>query len=280
MPPRRRKRRAKKRRKRTDPFKRRMGYTGWKGSKPFFGWSRTLTSVTLGEGHNPGVTTGAQFTLPVNNWNDPLGTLATLVAGTGSLTSNRHPKYHDNVIAQGYRIAQVLSWNARIHVNWIKADTPTGDFVVGYSFWEDIQTEVTLTAGDAGRIERLEWLTNPRWTLKHYKGIQGFGEARGKNEAININIPNVYRYCKAVADGSEIVAFGPRSMSHVIADVGFNNGPPAVELYCRVVIFSESGLAMAIDSVHVTIEITQKVKVMRSNDGLNDMFEGEVDVHA
>ncbi len=87
-----RRRTKRKRKASSSTMRRRMGLTGWGNSKPFFGWSKTLTTKTLGEGHNPGVLNGAKFTLPVNNWNDPLGDLGNLVPGSGSLTKTVIPR--------------------------------------------------------------------------------------------------------------------------------------------------------------------------------------------
>ena len=43
---------------------------------------------------------------------------------------------------------------------------------------------------------------------------------------------------------------------------------------------TENGKAMAIDSLHVTIAITQRVKLMRDFIGTEDAFDGQPDVHA
>lgn len=282
MPPRRRKRRAKPRRKkkkRVDPMKARMGMTGWKGSKPYHGWSKTLTTVTMGEGHNPGGTTGALFSFPVNNWNDPLGTMNSLVAGTGSLTSDRHPMHHDNAIADKYEVAQVLSWKAEIDVNWIKADLPTGDFIVAYTFVQDENSAVTLGTGATGRLEVLAIQTNPRWTVKHFRAVQSFDEVRKRRNSIIISVPNVYRYCKTISSGQVFTAFSSEVVSHEIKDVSHASSAPAVKLFCRIVIMAKSGLDMLVDSVHVTVAITQKVKIMRNKRGDEDMLEGVPDTH-
>lgn len=261
-------------------MKRRLGITGWGGSRPYNPWSKTLTTTTIGIGHNPGTTSGALFILPCNNWNDPTADLGTLVGGSGTSSTNRHPMHHNTAIADGYNVVQVLSWKAALRVNWILADTPTADFFVAYTFRGSALSEVTLTAGTASAIERMEMMTNSRWTLKHYRAVQGLQEVRPNSEDIIINVPNVFKYCENISRGTEIVTFGNGAMSHLIADVNSASGPPAVELFCTVVIMTESGQAMAIDSVAVTVSITQKVKIMRNWTGTSDLNEGEPDVHS
>lgn len=281
MPPKRRTRRKRKGSAATRIMKQRLGLTSHGGSRPYMPWSRTLTTVTLGEGHNPGTLMGASFVLPVNNWNDPLGTLSNLVSGTGSLTHKRHPVHHDDAIVDGYDTCQVLSWKANISVNWIKADDPISDYMVAYTIVPNKASAVANAVGDAGRIERLEIMTNPRWTVKHFKSVQGITEVRPRNESVSINIPNVYQYCKILAAGADInEPFTNGSVSHTIADVSdIASDFPRVLCMCTVVIMTESGLVMAIDSLHITVHVTQKVKLFRAFFGIEDMLEGEADLH-
>ncbi len=276
-------RRRRKRRKGSSAnmiMKKRLGILSWNGSRPFLGWSKTLTTRTLGEGHNPGTTAGAQFSIPVNNWNDPLGSLATLVAGTGSLTSNRHPMDHDSAIASGYQRVQVLSWKAEIDVNWITGASNTGDFVVAYTFNQDVATEVALTAGTAARIEALEIETNRRWTTKRFNSAAGASAGAKRNTKVVINVPNVFAYCDNIARGTEVVEANNATCSHVISDNSFQTDDPEITLFCNVVIYQETGLEMLINSILVKVAITQKVKIMRDKQGAQDMDDGEPDVHA
>lgn len=275
-----RKRKRKRTRTARDVMKQRLGVTGWKGSRPFSAWSKMLTTVTLGEGHNPGTTTGTQFGLPVNNWNDPLGNLGTMVAGTGSKTESRHPMNHDRAIAEGYERVQVQGWQAEIIVNWIRDPSATQDFVIAYTFSEDINTAVALTAGDTGRLENMSFQTNPRWTLKKFNATGGSDEIP-KRKSVTIRVPDVFAYCKLIAEGSLGLEANNISTSHTIADVNFNSiSFPQVPLFCRVAIYTESGLAMLVDSIHVQVKITQRVKIMRDNLGAEDMAGGNPDVHA
>lgn len=261
-------------------MRRRMGLTSWGNSRPFLEWSKSLTTRTLGEGHNSGSTTGAIFILPVNNWNDPLGTLSNLVAGSGSLTSNRHPIDHDSAIASGYERVQVLGWKLEIDVNWIGGASNVMDYVVGYTFGQDLASEVTLTAGTAARIERMEFESNRRWTLKHYNANPGQVTGAKRNSKIVVNVPNVFKYCDIIARGTDEVEANNATVSHQIADVNSLTNPPEVALFCTVVIYTESGLALPVDSVHVTLAVTQRVKIMRDKLGAEDMDDGEADVHA
>ncbi len=282
MPKRKRKGKKRKGSSATRIMKQRLGLVGWKGSKPYHAFSKTLITKTLGEGHNPGTTTGATIVFPVNNWNDPLGTLSTLVAGTGSLTSNRHPMNHDDAMLDNYEVVQVLSWKLDLTINWIKADDPVSDFMVGYLFVANKASEIALDpAAGAARIERLEMLTNPRWTVKHYRAVQGITEVRPRSETLSISVPNVFQYLKIIAAGSDAtVSLTNAHVSHVIADVNDVTNSPLVSMACTIAIMTESGLAMAIDSLHVTARVTQKVKIMRGFFGSEDMDEGEADTHA
>lgn len=257
-------------------MKRRMGLKGWAGSRPYTPWSKTLVTRTTGEGHNPGTTSGAVFGLPVNNWNDPLGALTTLVSGTGTIVQNRHPMHHDSAIEDGYNVVQVLLWSAKMTFNFIGAEAAVGDYLVAYHFGSQLASEVSLTAGAASRVERMELLTNPRWTVKHLNG----SPQEIQDHTVRIAPINVFDYCEIIADGAQTVAFGNGLMSHGIRDVSFTSDFPVVELFCIVVIMTESGLEMPVDSVHATIEITQKVRIMRDNLGAEDMDEGEPDLHA
>ncbi len=274
MPPRR-----KKRRTGDAIMKQRMGLRGWNGSRPFHEWSKTLVTKTIGEGHNPGTTTGATFVMLCNGWNDPIGTLGTLVAGTGSLTENRHPVRHSTAISVGYKNVQVLSWNAKIEVNWLTANSPTMDFRIGYTFSEDNTSEVVLGSGATGRIERMEFLTNPRWTTKKFNATAGVDEVP-KTTSVFINVPNVFKYCQNIAAGDGLIEANNGNVSHLIADSSNSSNTPAIQLWCRVVIFTDSGLAMPVDSLHVTVSVTQRVKIMRDKIGTENMDGGEVDTHA
>ncbi len=261
-------------------MKRRMGLIGWGGSRPFFKWSQTIITRTLGEGHNPGTTSGAVFHLPVNNWNDPLGTLSTLVAGSGSLTANRHPVNHDDAIAIGYNRVQVLSWNATIFANWIAAGQGASDFIVAYTFSEDEATEVALVAGSTSRIERLEIETDPRWTVKKFDANNQGTFKPTSAMAVHINVPNVFDYCNTIAMGHKNIAADNGSVSHVLGDSNSTTNPPLITLFCTVVIMTESGGALPINSIHVTVAIKQRAKLMRDFQGAEDLDGGEVDVHA
>lgn len=261
-------------------MKQRLGIKGHKGSQPFDAWSKTLTTVTLGEGHNPGTTTGTVFHLPCANWNDPLGDLDTMVSGTGQLTENRHPMDHNTAIAAGYNTVQVLSWKATITTNWILADAPLGDFMLAYTFVQNEDTEITLAAGAATRSMRLAMITSPRWTIKKFRSVQGFSENVLGSEKTVISVPNMFKYLKIINDGSTTsIPFGNARAAHVIADVAHSASPAAVDMFCTVVIFSESGLAMAIDSIHVTVAIEQKVRIMRNWLGSTDLNAGQPDIH-
>lgn len=260
-------------------MRKRMGLTGWANSKPFFPWSKTLITRTLGEGHNPGTTVGAIFVLPVNNWNDPLGSLSTLGAGTGSLTSNRHPMHHAEAIEGRYKRVQVLSWKADIQVNWIKTGVSTGDFIVAYNFTQGGNSALDLTPGTAARLQRLSLMTNPRWTIKSFNAAGGVDGPSTKH--VFINVPNVFKYCDIIAKGKDGSGEANNfSVGHVIADSNDSSNAPEIFLGCTVVIFSKSGLAMPIDSVHVTVAITQRVKIMRDKAAADDLKEGNPDVHA
>ncbi len=273
MPPR-------KRRRKNNVMKQRLGLIGWNGSRPFNPWSKTLTTKTLGEGHNPGTTSGAVVILPVNNWNDPLGSLSTLVAGTGSLTSNRHPMNHDLAISTGYNRVQVLSWKCVLTFTWILAGDPIQDFIVAYHFGTQASTEITLTAGTAARLEALEFQTNPRWTLKRFNASGGTDATNARPNNVTISVPNVFAYCKIIADGSLTTEANNQTVSHVIADTSSASNEPAIPLRCTFAIYTESGLALAVDSIRVNVAITQKVKIMRDFLGGEDMDGGEPDPHA
>lgn len=265
--------------RRTSVMQQRLGLRGWHGSKPFDQWSKTLVTRTLGQGHNPGTTTGAAFELPVNNWNDPIGALGTLVAGNGSLAQQRHPMDHDNALSAGYRRVQVLSWKAEIDVNWILAADPPQDFSVAYAFGSDSSTEVALGSGGAARTELMEFQTNPRWTVKRFNATPGVNEhPRGRK--IVISVPNVFAYCKVVGPAQTTLEPSNQSVSHSIADTSFTSNFPSIQLWCYIAIYTETGLAMAIDSVQVLVAITQKVKIMRQHVGAENMDEGEPDNHA
>ncbi len=261
-------------------MKQRLGITGWKGSTPFHPFSKTITTTTYGEGHNPGVTTGAVFHLPVNNWNDPIGDLATLIAGTGTLIHNRHPMDHDTAVLFLYNVAQVLSWKAVIDINQITAETPLVDFFVAYTFVQSEGTQVILSTTPAtARIERLNIFTNPRWTVVHFDGTSV--KRKGMNKPIVISVPNVFEYCRIISQGqSANDTFGQAVMSHAIADVNHTVNPPVIKLFCNVVIASEAGVAMDADSLHVTVAITQKVRVFRAHSVSKDLSEGVPDTHA
>lgn len=262
--------------RRSAVMQRRMGLKGWGGSRPYTPWSKTLVTRTTGEGHNPGTTSGAVFGLPVNNWNDPLGALSTLVSGTGTIVQNRHPMHHDNAIEDGYNVVQVLLWSAKMTFNFIGAEAAVGDYLVAYNFSSELGSEVSLTAGAASRTERMEMLTNPRWTIKHLNGSPN----QIQDHTVRIKPIDVFAYCETISDGNQTVAFGNGMMSHAIRDVSFTSDNPTIELFCHVVIMTESGLAMPVDSVHATIEITQKVRIMRDFLAAEDLNEGEPDLHA
>ncbi len=261
-------------------MKRRLGMVGWGNSRPWHPWSKIITTRTLGEGHNPGTTTGAIFFLPVNNWNDPLGSLATLVAGSGSLTSNRHPMNHNNAISTGYNWAQVLSWSAKIEINWITASSPPNDFNVAYTFAQDAASEVTLVAGTEARVDNLDIETNPMWTVKRFNAAFGDTPKRGNEGVTFISVPNVFEYCDSIARGLSATEANNQTVGHLIADVSHTSGPPTIPLFCTVAIYTISGLAMPINSVHVTVAVTQRVKLMRDLIGAEDLDEGQPDVHA
>ncbi len=274
-------RRKRRRRRQRDPMRRRMGLEGWNGSRPFSPWSKTLTTVTIGHGNNPGTIAGTIFNLPCNNWNDPIGPFTNPVSGSGFKIENRHPVNHEVAIAQGYNMAEVLSWKCRLKVNWILADTPTADFLVAYTFSGDTATEVSLTvASNVASIERAEILTNPRWTVKRMRGVQGVGESHTSKDDIIINVPNMYKYLEILGRGGDPVSWDHAAISHLLLDVNSGSNPPAIGLFCTVVVMTESGAAMAINSVAITVTITQKVKIMRDYIGAEDMDGGEVDLHA
>lgn len=261
-------------------MRKRLGLSGWENSSPFNDWSKTIVSKTYGEGHNPGTTSGATFTLPVNNWNDPLGDLSTLVGGTGTLTEKRHPIHHDDALLHLYNTAQVLSWKAEININHIKeseALNAIGDYYVAYTFTQNAGTQVALDpTGELSRIERFNIRSNPMWTV-----IRRDAGIHRKYRPIVISVPSVFEYMKVTAAGANSSAtFGNPAISHVIADVAFDSGGPDNTLFCRVVIGKESGTAMAIDTVHVTIAITQKVRIMRNFLGTKDIVFGVTDSHA
>ncbi len=261
-------------------MKRRLGLLGWGNSRPFHEWSKTLTTRTMGEGHNPGTTSGAVFHLPVNNWNDPLGTLSTLVGGSGSLTANRHPMNHDFALARGYNRVQVLSWRARINVNWIASASGTQDFIVAYTFSQDANTQLLLTTPTVARLERLRIETNPRWTVKKFDAHNQATLIPSSAMGISINVPNVFAYCDIIARGQLDLEANNGTVGHILGDNAATVNPPDITLFCTVVIMTESGIAMALDAVHVTVAITQRVKIMRDALGNEDMVEGTPDVHA
>lgn len=262
-----------------DIMHRRMGLKGLNNSRPFKPWSKTLVTRTLGEGHaGIGTLAGSSFNLPVNNWNDPLGGLTGLQAGTGSLTKNRHPMNHDDAIADGYDHVQVLSWKAEIATTWIGTSSETLDYIVAYTFAEDTSTEVALTAGTAVRLERLEMMTNPRWTMRNYNAVGGEQHSK-PNNSVFISVPNVFAYCTLIARGHQTVEANNGTVSHQIVDSSSSTNVPDIGLFCTVSIFTESGLALPVDSILVTVAITQRVKIMRDKLGGEDMEDGETDVH-
>lgn len=256
----------------------RLGLSTWENSKPYFGWSKTLVTNTVGEGRNPGTIAGATFSLPVNNWNDPLGTLATLVAGAGGLRQDRHPAHHADAIRDGYENVQVHAWSADIDVNWILGANNTQDLLVAYTFAQDTTTPFVLTAGGTARTERMEVLTSSRWT-KFRMNADPNPSTEHNRKRFKINVPNVFDYCKTISAGSTLAVFGNGAMSHSIRDVNSATTPPGVTLFCLVVIMTETGFALPVDSIHVTIQIRQKVTIMRDRQGPEGLDEGETDLH-
>ncbi len=174
----------------------------------------------------------------------------------------------------------MLAWKAKIVVNWILNALAIGDHIIAYTFTEDANTEFEGVAGSAGRIERLEILTNPRWTVKRLEGHPGTDAPSSDVHVLFISVPNVFKYCQIIADGSNTREANNGSVSHALTDSNHTVTPPLIPLFCQIIIFNESGNVMAIDSLHITVEITQRVKIMRDRKGTEDMDEGEVDVHA
>ncbi len=242
----------------------RLAIRGWDQSRPWIPFTKMLTTKTYGTGHNPGTTAGAQWDIPINNWNDPLGDGGTFVAGTGILITNRHPLNHSEALSDGYTVAQVLSAKIEVTPKWnIASDDVDGDYFLAWAFSKDSAAPVTLAVGGAVEGEIGNIKSDPRWEWRRYSSSQETRDQRRK--ATVITIPNMFDYCEIVGrgdavDGIDSITAG--NVSHLLADVAFNSGPPDITLFVHLVVVMESGLAMAINSVSMEVLVTQKVRLM------------------
>lgn len=246
-------------------MRKRLGQSGLQGSRPWSPWSKILVTKTLGVGEAPGTINGWHFAIPVNNWNDPMGTLGDLAAGAGAKIQDRHPIHHNDAIADGYDMVQVLSCNLKVEIYWnIASDNTSGRMTWGYAFSDAFTSPFTHAVGTASRGELLNMKSDPRWTTGT---ILADGFFNDNIVTIRVAIPSILTYGRVFHKGSVVdgvTAFGAGMVSHPIADSSSATNAPAVPIFCHFVLFNNTGLATLVSSTKVHIESTQKVRIMRN----------------
>ncbi len=244
-------------------MRKRLGQSGLQGSRPWSPWSKILVTETRGIGEAPGTLNGWHFGIPINNWNDPMGTMGDLVAGTAQKIQDRHPIHHNDAIADGYDMVQVLSCRLKVEIYWnITQDVTSSRMTWGYAFSDAFTSPFTHAAGSVSTGERLNMLSDPRWTTGSM-----IATANEKAIVINVNIPSILEYGKLFHHGSAVdglLAYGAGMVSHAIADSSSATNAPAVPLFCHFVLFNNSGLATLISSTKVNASSIQKVRIMRN----------------
>lgn len=247
----------------TRTMRMRLGLIGAKGSRPWAPWSKVLSTITTGGGEGPGTLNGWHLALPVNNWNDPIGSLGDLVGGTGTFVHNRHPIHHNDAIADGYDMVQVLSSKMQVEIMWNHTSDETNSRMVwGYAFSDANISPFTHVTGNVGVNELNSMISDPRWTTGHM-----LASSERKALVIRVSVPSILRYgaifhAGNVVDGLE--AYGAGMVAHVLADSAFDSNSPVVSIFCHFVLFNESGLALAASSTKVMVKHSQTVRIMRN----------------
>lgn len=241
----------------------RLGQQGFQGSRPWAPWSKVLVTRTAGVGEAPGTLCGWHFAIPVNNWNDPMAALGDLVAGTSQKVQDRHPIHHNDAIADGYDMVQVLSSKIQVEIMWnVAADVTSGRMTWGYAFSSSLVSPFAHTAGSGATIELLNMVSDPRWTTGSM-----LADPNHRAVVINVNIPSVLQYGKVFHGGSVVFgddAFGAGLMAHPISDTSTASLGPIILVVCHFVLFNNAGLATAISSTRIRVEHEQKVRIMRN----------------
>lgn len=241
----------------------RLGKVGYQGSRPWSPWSKILVTKTSGVGEAPGTLSGWHFAIPCNNWNDPMGSLGDLVAGTAQKIQDRHPIHHNDAIADGYDMVQVLSCKMRVEIMWnVAADVTSGRMTWGYAFSHTLTSPFNHTAGSAATGELLNMVSDPRWTTGTF-----LADPNHKAVVIKVNVPSILQYGKIFHGGSTVFgdeAFGAGLVAHPIADSSSATNNPIILVSCHFVLFNNAGIATAVSSTRVRITSEQKVRIMRN----------------
>lgn len=241
----------------------RLGQTGYQGSRPWAPWSKILVTKTAGVGEAPGTLCGFHCPVPINNWNDPMGTLGDLVAGTGQKIQDRHPIHHNDAIADGYDLVQVLSCKLKFELMWnIAEDVTSSRMTWGYAFSGSITSPFNHATGSAATGELLNMVSDPRWTTGEF-----IADPNRRAVVVRVNVPSCLTYGKifhAGLPGSGLEAFGAGNMAHTLADSPSSSNNPNVPIWIHFVLFNNTGLETIVSSVKMRIESVQKVRIMRT----------------
>ncbi len=115
---------------------RRLGKTTRFGTTKWLQMQRTAGFVTTGSLRAIAISNvrSNYHIFPVNNFNDPMGTAGTGMTVRSTNDDDRHPLYHDLVLADGYDSAEVLAYTLLIDFRAGVFSTSSNDCVVCWRF--------------------------------------------------------------------------------------------------------------------------------------------------
>ncbi len=196
------------------------------------------------------VTAGDHMTFRVNNFNVPLEMASTTTfANAGSLSNDRHPSGHVELVEDNYDTYQVLSSHYRWELDYMGGLDETEDIIFAWKF--DGSSQSTNPAVPATAASTEVWhdiQASPGWTWRRF--TKNYNTPRPSGGVININIPSCYDLIKSFKTGSTTQFEYPADYRGVLAD---STAAPVAQCILHVCVFTIA--TDGIPAAHVVGEI-------------------------
>ncbi len=233
-------------------------------------------SVVATQFGSSATTAGDHGSFAINSWNHPLTLTGNTTFSLNSISPNRHPSGHVQILADGYKAFQVLKTHYRFDILHGGAEHVGGEIIFAYKFSGAATTsgEPIFTAGLATTEVWLDMQASSGWVWTRIGTTVG-GNHRPSFAVVNVNIPNVTEMVRKIQLDSGNT-LDDEDLKGAILDSVSSPGALAFLHFVAFIIKKDAApAALAVNEIWINVRCTQTVRVTKQFPTADLIDEGD-----